>query len=628
MSKSAAARALVFLPIPKVVERIPGALALAGDKRIALTGAPAPDLMFAARRLQAALSAHSGVAWTLSATALEDDIGVVYAIDPRCASDLPATRAPDDAYELLITPSGIIIRAPSPRGAWNATLTLIQVIEQAGATLPCLRIADAPDFPHRGVMLDVTRDKVPTLDTLFELVDMLASWKINELQLYIEHTFAYRRHRPVWDYASPLTEQDILELDAYCRARFIELVPNQNSLGHMERWLRHPAYRDLAETLDAFSTPWGSRRGPFSLNPGDPRTFDLLRGLYDELLPNFSSKRFNVGLDESLDVGQGKSKAEVEARGSGRVYLDFLKKIHVEVKARGHVMQFWGDIIIKHPELVPELPKDAIALEWGYEADHPFAENCEKYAAAGIPFYVCPGTSSWLTLIGRTANTRGNILNAAENGLRFGAIGLLNTDWGDFGHHQYLPLSYLGFAYGAGMAWAVEANRDLDLPAALNGFVFRDSAGVMGGLVHDLGNVYLSFSAPVQFNSTLFGRALIVSMERLLSWDGPKPAEMRTALKGIDKAIARLDKTKMAVHDAGLIKREFANAVRMCHHAAGRIQLAKEKDPARIKALKRELRASLTALLREHEKLWHARNQSGGYADSAKRLTALLADYT
>lgn len=619
--------ALVLLPIPKHIEATEGVYRVATDKVIALTGAPAPELFFAGRRLQAAIAAHAGAAWTISAAATAEETGLVYAIDPRCASDLPATRAPDEAYELLISPSGIVIRAPSARGAWNATLTLIQILAQRGAALPCLRIADAPDFPHRGVMLDVTRDKVPTLDTLLALVDLLAGLKINQLQLYTEHAFAYARHRTAWADASPITGEDILELDAYCRARFIELVPNQNSLGHMERWLRHPEYRDLAETVDEFTTPWGKRRGPFSLNPTDPRSLRFMAGLFDELLPHFSSKHFNVGLDETFDVGQGKSQADVEARGEGRVYLDYLRKIHAEVTSRGRVMQFWGDVIIRHPELVAELPRDAIALEWGYEADHPFDANGAAFAASGIPFYVCPGTSSWLSITGRTANVIGNIRSAAENGLRHGAIGLLNTDWGDFGHHQYLPNSYLGLAYGAAMGWAVSANRDIDLAAALDAFVFRDAAGVMGKAALALGSVYERFSAPKQYNSTLFGRALVVSLDTLRDWPGPKPTELRAALKAVDAALAKMARARMALPDAALIQREYANAGRLAHHAAGRIALAKAKDPAEARALKRALRQGLAVIVREHERLWHARNRPGGYDDSAKRLTDLVADY-
>jgi N-acetyl-beta-hexosaminidase len=67
------------------------------------------------------------------------------------------------------------------------TCTLIQILIAAPrSTLDALHILDWPDFPTRGVMLGVSRDKVPTMGTVFELVDLLASWKINQLQLYIK----------------------------------------------------------------------------------------------------------------------------------------------------------------------------------------------------------------------------------------------------------------------------------------------------------------------------------------------------------------------------------------------------------------------------------------------------------
>jgi hypothetical protein len=77
-------------------------------------------------------------------------------------------------------------------------------------------------------MLDVSRNKVPTLTQLFELVDLLASFKYNQLQLYTEHTFAYRGHEIVWADSSPLTPSEIQALDVYCTQRCITLVPNQN----------------------------------------------------------------------------------------------------------------------------------------------------------------------------------------------------------------------------------------------------------------------------------------------------------------------------------------------------------------------------------------------------------------
>lgn len=75
-----------------------------------------------------------------------------------------------------------------------------------------------------------------------------------------------------------------------------------------------------------------------------------------------------------------------------------------------------------------------------------------------IPFYVCPGTSSWNTVVGRTDNAVANLVSAAHHGRENGAVGYLITDWGDNGHWQTLPVSYLGFMAGAGLAWNAEAN--------------------------------------------------------------------------------------------------------------------------------------------------------------------------
>src|SRR6185295_18746980 len=157
-------------------------------------------------------------------------------------------------------------------------------------------------------------------------------------------------------------------------------------------------------------------------------------------------------------------RAECQARGTERVYLDFLREVHARVQRRGHRLQFWGDIIVKRPELIAELPRDAIALEWGYEADHPFTEHLELFRRAGLEFYVCPGTSSWNSIAGRSDNAILNLARAAQQGQAAGALGLLTTDWGDHGHLQPLPVSYLGLLLGAGFSWNVaSAERPLEL---------------------------------------------------------------------------------------------------------------------------------------------------------------------
>ena len=103
------------------------------------------------------------------------------------------------------------VEATDEAGAFYARATLRQLARLHDGRLPVGTVTDWPDLPQRGVMLDVSRDKVPTMTTLLALVDRLAEWKVNHLELYAEHTFAYRDHEIVWRDASPFTADEIVE---------------------------------------------------------------------------------------------------------------------------------------------------------------------------------------------------------------------------------------------------------------------------------------------------------------------------------------------------------------------------------------------------------------------------------
>ena len=151
---------------------------------------------------------------------------------------------PPQGYTLTIGDTGVALVGGDDAGCFYGRATLAQLARLHDGGLPIGTIRDHPDLAIRGVMLDVSRDKVPTTETLYALIDRLASWKVNQVQLYSEHTFAYRNHPEVHADASPFTPDEIRALDAFCRERFVELVPNQNCLGHMNRWLKHPRYHD------------------------------------------------------------------------------------------------------------------------------------------------------------------------------------------------------------------------------------------------------------------------------------------------------------------------------------------------------------------------------------------------
>jgi hexosaminidase len=517
-------------------------------------------------------------------------------------------------YRLSITTAGMSIVSCSPAGAFYGEQTLKQIRRQYPGALPALEIEDYPDFPTRGVMLDISRDKVPTMLTLCLLIDLLAEWKINQLQLYTEHTFAYSKHRTVWENASPMSAAEIRQLDGYCRDRFIDLVPNQNSFGHMERWLKHAEYAPLAEAIDGADTPWGFRwPGPFSLCPTDPKSLEILSGLYAELLPNFSSQFFNVGCDETFDIGQGRSKAECDRVGVHRVYLNFLNRVNELVQAKGKQMMFWGDVVLHQPELIAELPTDVIAMQWGYEANHPFDRECEQFSNAGVPFYVCPGTSSWNSIGGRTENAIGNLREAAVSGLAQGAIGYLITDWGDNGHLQYQPISYLGFAAGAGFSWCMESNRNLDWALVLNRHAFKDPSQRLGQIAVDLGNVYLACGKLSVNGSALF-RLLVPPPSDATPEKGMTESGFASGETTIESILSRLRQFETSDAELRLIADELTNAaklLRLCVWIGQKkLGLPQVKD------------VDVNAIRAQHQTLWLARNRPGGLMDSLKKIAS------
>jgi hypothetical protein len=607
-------RDLLLLPRPKKIRMLSGKHVLR-DKHLAFVRGMTPEQgLFTGERLRGAMLQHAGVSCEMVfASSVRGDVEIDLAVSKQ-------PGLPGQAYRLNIKPRIITVEAGGPSGAFYGVCTLIQIIERCGRSLPCLRIEDSPDFQTRGVMLDISRSKVPRMETLFRLIDMLAGWKINHVELYTEHTFAYRKHRAVWKDSSPMTGEEIVQLDAWCRQRHIDLVPNQNSFGHFERWLKHPAYAPLAEFP-----------GNNTLCPTDKRTIRLISELYAELLPHFSSRLFNVGCDETV-IGKGRSRPACREKGEGRVYLEFLLDIHRLVRQHHRTMMFWGDIIVRHPELVKELPKDIIALSWGYEADTPFDEQGAMFAASGIPFYVCPGTSSWLSVAGRTDNCIGNLLNAARHGLKHGAAGYLITDWGDCGHWQYLPVSYLGFAYGAGVSWCLKRNRDMPLENTLSLRGFNDSTGNMGKLAYDLGNagtvtgLYIPNDSPL-FNIMQFHKLEDPSIIRRM-----EPSGIRKARRQIEKAMSRLEKTRMKGEDTELIKHEFRNAAALLRHACNRADVVRKLDDGTPrKALRKDLRKlklDMESVMSEHRRLWRSRNRPGGLRESLAFMKRLIAEYS
>jgi hypothetical protein len=597
-----------LLPAPRRVRARPGSFVLRDGVPIVLApGSDARDFA-AARELQSA-AAGRGVRLPVETHRRSGDLG------PRIELRREGERG--DAYRLRVAGDRVEVAATGAAGLRYAVETLKQL---AGGTarLPACEIEDAPDLELRGILLDVSRGKVPSDRTLHELVDLCVRLKLNVLMLYTEHTFRFRRHPEVGAQASPLDAETLRALDAYARERHVDLVPTLQSLGHMQGVLGLPRYAHLDET---------DRR--WTLSPAEPGTYALLRDLYDEYLPNFASPWFNANCDEPWDLGKGKSRGRAGEIGVAGVYLEHVRRVRDLAKEHGKRTMLWGDVVHQHPERIPEIDRDLVLLDWWYEAELDF-DRVRVFRENGIEFLVCPGTSTWNSLFPRVETSRANVARWAAAGRRHGARGLVCTDWGDGGHYNLQGLSWWAYAWAAQQAWSGGPD-PARFERAFGRVLFGDASGAAArawtdlGAIHDLGFPVMNAS-PLQL-------VFFDDLDRAYFVQGTRPERLRQAARRLVGARRRLERARPAFGADALTWDELrwaadASLFAVRKAIAGRAWLAWRGRPARLDARGRsrlarglrELADEQRALERRLHRLWLARSRPSNFEITQRRI--------
>jgi hypothetical protein len=524
-----------------------------------------------------------------------------------------------EGYRIDIRPHGINIASCTDAGAYYAIQTLRDIVRLCGRQIPACTIEDWPVFGRRGVSHDCSRGKVPTLDTLRQLVERLAHWKINELQLYIENAFTFVRHPDIGKGYSPFTPEDILALQEHCKKHHVRLVGALASFGHLEKILSLPPYRHLGEMPGFRGLPAG-----MTLCPTDPGSIKLVSELYEEFVPLFEADDFNVCCDETWELGKGRSKKRADRVGVGPIYLDFLLKIHRLCEHHGKRMNAWADIVLKYPPLLNKLPRNIVLLNWEYEADGANITRTREIAASGIDFMVCPGTSSWLTHGSRLPNAMDNISAFARQGQRYHARGLLNTDWGDQGHRNFLGVSLHSFAYGAACAWnqpGIDKKRFTENFCRL---IFGQNANTLARALTILGSTYQTCGQARRNGSFLF-EALTETMR--LSKSPESSAIEKVTETGLRKVIRQLSAEDFWPAISSSLPEFERLAIEELKLAAQMDRLAAERALA-AKTLRAggtikkkdlgHLTRRMEALCEPFEKLWLARNKPSRLCDNIR----------
>lgn len=603
---SAARAELRIIPQPRQIKLESGRFPLQGGLTIAVPSGDAED-QFAARLLAAEIES-CGVTPVRITTEAQGSIVL--------ARDGAPPEVGDEGYRIEVRPNGVQVRAHTGAGLFYGVQTLRQMVEVGG--IPAAAIVDWPALRWRGVHDDVSRGPMPTLESLKRRIRTAAEYKINLYALYLEQAFAYRSHPLMATPGGALTQAEIQQIVAYARLHHVDVLLEQQTLGHLDRLLDFETYQGLAESPN---------RG--MLSPAVPGSYALVESLYREIVPLGSAPFFHVGADEPSALGEGRSKRMVDSLGAAAVYYGYLQRLQRLLAPHHKRLMFWGDFALKHPERLASLSPDAVAASWSSDALESFDLLITPFREAKLDVFVCPGVSNWNRVFPNLDTATPNIRGFTRDGQRLGAIGQLNCTWDDNGDALFGMVWY-PVVYGAAAAWQAGDCDPARFRAAFDWAFFRNPGHEVADAIERINSAHALLQSVRPTDATVeltwlnpAGHALD---RRLLAMLDPVAARLRTAQETAITLIGRgraraarnvdlLDYLELAARRLHAVGFRASLAVRLKALYLDALDAPREEKSRAVSDLRAILgllaqgRERTVEMRDEYERLWLAENR-------------------
>jgi hexosaminidase len=352
-----------------------------------------------------------------------------------------------EGYIIHTSSSGLTVVGDTAAGVFYGVQTVKQLIEGDGkrAVLHGANIRDWPAMRFRGLDDDMSRGPITTLEFEKKMIRAIAAFKVNLYSPYFEHTQQYVSN-PLMAPPGSITAEEAIELVAYAKLYHITIIPEQEAFGHLHNSMTWEEYQPLVET------PHGA-----VLAPGQAGSIALIKQMFTELAAIYPGPFLHIGADETVDLGLGRTKPDVDSRGLAAVYLDFLQKIVTGLKPLNRKILFWGDIAQDAPDLLKGLPqsfKDStIAIAWVYNPEpRGYDRFLTPFTKAGFETWVAPSVNNFRKVYPDNTLALANIQRFTADGQRLGSTGQLNTIWNDDGEGLFNQ-DWYGILFGAAAAW-------------------------------------------------------------------------------------------------------------------------------------------------------------------------------
>lgn len=341
-----------------------------------------------------------------------------------------------EGYVLAVHPAGIDIIAADVRGALYGLMSLQQLLTP---TMPARIIRDYPAHSWRVAMIYLDRNA----ELNERLIPLLAAHKFNAVLIMSNYI--------AWDSAPALrmpgsAPKDLVRQNiATARAYGLEPIPLLETFGHVEWLFQNGQNSDLL--LDP------SAQSRFAYNPLEPRTYDVLLPILDEVLELFDPRYVHIGHDEVRNVVPFPA-SEVSF---AEAFIADVRRLHAHLAEAGVGTMMWHDVLVA-PDVLPrlaDLPQDIIITSWNYNpaAQYPTIDTLQEagFAVLGASWY-------------DPDNIRSYAQYAEQR-----ALGMLQTRWtGYFGNSSLLAGQYpqaYAYLHAAQHFWQPTAPALDDAPA-------------------------------------------------------------------------------------------------------------------------------------------------------------------
>lgn len=448
LSRYAAGEHSPLIPIPQQVHYGGNTVQLRG-MRIMLPESAIPADRFAAEQLKGWLQQRTGQEVIIGSFGNDGEGGLAIVLKRNGSTDEPLGKPGEtpgetsrEAYTLSVSRQGVRIEGNSSAAVYYAAQTLRQLVEGEGtsAVLPEVEIRDWPSMAFRGSMVDISHGPMPTEKEIERQLDFLARWKENQYYIYSEDSIELTGY-PLLALGGRLSKDDVRRLVAYGRDRHIDVIPNFDLYGHQHDLFRVEEYTALSD--ESHGTEFDA---------SNPKVAALLADWVNQFSDLFPSPFVSIGFDETFQIEAATHESGAAAAPAG-LFVKQLSTVANLFMQHGKTVTAYDDIMVKYPQVIPDLPKGLIAVAWYYTSEDPtYKRWLGPLQEHHIPHIVQPGVTSYDDIAPDFNTSFENIDTFLAAGRSSGAMGLVNSLWADDAQLLF-RMSLPGLAYGAAAPW-------------------------------------------------------------------------------------------------------------------------------------------------------------------------------